>query len=135
MATIYGNEQDNVATPTRPIERDADTGLRVITRTFPLTTNDHSADDFRMTLPKGFRPLLLGLYPSGTLGSTTLAVGISGTAGKYRAAATLTATSLAPVLMGTDEPLTADEEVIIDPAAANLPASGTLRVRFFGTQQ
>ncbi len=134
MTTFYGTEQGSVATPTRPVNRDAITDLKVISRTFALATQAHAADDFRMTLPKGFRPLLLGLFPSATLGSTTLAVGISGTAGKYRAAATLTATSLAPVVMAGDGVLAADEEVIIDPAAADLPASGTLTVRFFGTQ-
>jgi hypothetical protein len=77
--------------------------------------------------------LLLGLFPSVTLGSTTLAVGNAGTAGKYRAAATLTVPSLAPVVLAGDAVLAADEVVIIDPAAADLPASGTLAVAFFGT--
>lgn len=134
MPTFYAVEQDGLAAPTRPIERDATTGLHAIRRTFTLASQAHAADDFRLTLPKGFRPLLLGLYPSATLGSTTLAIGNGSAAGKYRAAATLTVATLAPVLMGADAVLAADEVVIIDPAAADLPSSGTLAVVFFGTQ-
>lgn len=83
--------------------------------------------------------LLLGNLPAGatfaygvinttaTLGSSTLAVGVSGTAGKYRAAATFT-TADTPTLFGTAAqaalatPLTAEEAVIGTIAAANLPA-------------
>lgn len=133
MATTYSIQQGGVAVPLRPIEKPKESKLDVIERTFPLTTQTHTTDDFRLTLPKGFKPQLLGLFPSATLGSTTLAIGNSGTAGKYRAAATVTAASLAPVLMGADAALTADEEVIIATAAANLPGSGTLTVRFYGT--
>lgn len=133
MTTFYSVEQGAVASPVRPIAKPAVSGLDVIERTFTLASQAHASDDFRMTLPKGFKPILLGLEPSASLGSTTLAVGNSGTAGKYRAAATLTAASLAPVVMGGSAALAADEEVIIDPAAADLPSSGTLIVRFFGT--
>ncbi|MEK0416825.1 MAG: hypothetical protein RI949_831 [Pseudomonadota bacterium] len=90
--------------------------------------------------------ILLGLLPAGStflygvlnstvsLGTSTLAVGIAGTTGKYRAAATFTATDT-PTLFGTaatagatDPALSADESVIATIATANLPASGTLVV-------
>jgi hypothetical protein len=92
--------------------------------------------------------LLLGNLPAGatfaygvlnttaTLGSTTLAIGVSGTAGKYRAAATFTSADT-PTLFGTAanagaaSPLAAEESVIGTIAAANMPSSGTLVVDLY----
>jgi len=88
-------------------------------------------------LPKGFMPCF-GMLHSPTLGSSTIAIGVSGTAGKYRAAATHTA--VIPTLFGVvtsmaGTPLTADETIILTNTTAALPASGTLTVRMFGTGQ
>lgn len=71
---------------------------------------------------------------SATLGSATIAVGNSTTAGKYKAAATFTAA--APTMFGLysaadDSALTAEEEVIMTIGAAALPSSGTLVVDLF----
>lgn len=92
--------------------------------------------------------LLLGVLPAGatfaygvlnttaSLGSSTLAVGISGTAGKYRAAATFTSTDT-PTFFGTAatagaaSPLATEESVIGTIATANLPSSGTLVVDLY----
>lgn len=92
--------------------------------------------------------LLLGYLPAGstfaygvlntsaTLGSSTLAVGITGTTGKYRAAATFT-TADTPTFFGVNaavsaaSPLAADEPVIGTIAAATLPSSGTLVVDLY----
>ena len=79
-----------------------------------------------------------GILNSDTsLGSSTLAIGTSGTTGKYRAAATFTSTNT-PTIFGTaategvvDPGLAADEQVIATIAAANLPSSGTLIVDLF----
>lgn len=89
--------------------------------------------------------ILLGNLPAGatfvygvinttaTLGTSTVAIGITGTTGKYRAAATFT-TADTPTLFGTAaqqalaSPLAAEESVIATIAVANLPASGTLIV-------
>lgn len=72
-----------------------------------------------------------------SLGTSTLAIGITGTTGKYRAAATFTATDT-PTLFGTaaqagaaDPALSAEEQVIGTIATANLPASGTLVVDLY----
>jgi hypothetical protein len=70
-----------------------------------------------------------------SLGSSTVAIGITGTTGKYRAAATFTATNT-PTLFGLagtidDAPLTGDETVFITIGAAALPASGILVVDLF----
>lgn len=93
--------------------------------------------------------IIIGNLPSGatfaygilntdtSLGSSTLAIGISGSTGKYRAAATFTSTNT-PTMFATaatqgvaDPGLSADEQVIATIAAANLPASGTLIVDLF----
>lgn len=72
-----------------------------------------------------------------SLGTSTLAVGISGTTGKYRTAATFTATDT-PTTFGnaaqvaqSDAGLSAEEAVIGTIATANLPASGTLIVDLY----
>lgn len=85
-------------------------------------------------LPKGAIPLFGILINSATMGaSATVAIGITGSTGKYRAAATKT--SITPevfgVTAGLGEPLTADEEVFVTIGAASLPGSGTFRVMMF----
>jgi hypothetical protein len=74
---------------------------------------------------------------SATLGSSTLAIGISGTTGKYRAAATFT-TADTPTMFGpatevaaSDAGLSAEQTVIGTIASAALPASGTLVVDLY----
>lgn len=86
--------------------------------------------------------LVLGNLPAGctfaggcvttdtSLGTSTIAVGITGTTGKYRAAATLTATDT-QTLFGTTASLveaasTAERQVIVTIAVAALPASGNI---------
>lgn len=73
-----------------------------------------------------------------SLGSSTVAVGISGTAAKYKAAATFTATNT-PTLFGKTAPsgfsatetLTADEIVLLTNTTAALPSSGTLVIDLY----
>jgi hypothetical protein len=132
MATFYPVEQGAVASPTRLIDGGAKKELTVIRRTWNLASQA-TTDLLGCKLPAGFRPSLLNLVPSVTLGTSTLAVGIVGTTGKYRAAATLTAPALAPVALAPSAKLTADEDVIFTIAVAALPASGTLTVEFWGT--
>jgi len=67
-----------------------------------------------------------------TGGTTTLALGVSGTAGKYRTAAINNGT--VPVIFGNYAArLTAKERVILTVGAAALPASGNMKVIFYGT--
>jgi hypothetical protein len=84
-------------------------------------------------LPVGARVLEVGLNTSVTLGGTaTVAIGISGATGKYRAAATLTATDqwVSHALnAAVGVPLTAEEQLLLTVAAAPLPASGRLLIR------
>lgn len=74
------------------------------------------------------------LNSSVSLATSTIAIGTDAAAGKYRADAVHTAT--APTLFGLytaadDEPLTADEEVILTVDTAALPAAGTLVVDLY----
>ena len=94
--------------------------------------------------------LVLGVLPAGatfafgvitqsaTMGaSATLAIGITGTTGKYRVAATSTAADGAPAFFGVTavagavDPLAAEETIIGTIAAASLPASGTQVIDIF----
>lgn len=87
-------------------------------------------------LPAGVYPLRGLLQSTVTLGTSTVAIGITGTTGKYRAAATFTAVDTptpfgvtgANISGGLPVPLAAAEEVIATIGIANLPASGTLLV-------
>lgn len=74
------------------------------------------------------------LNSSVSLGTSTIAIGTDTTAGKYRASAVHTATT--PTMFGLfsaadDDPLTADEEVILTNTTAALPGSGTLVVDLY----
>lgn len=95
------------------------------------TANSYSFDD-KIILPKGAVVVGGSISTSVTCGSTaTIALGITGTTGKYRAAATLTNTTLAAIAIphaALIEPLAAEEEVVITNAAASLPAAGTMKV-------
>jgi hypothetical protein len=81
-------------------------------------------------LPKGSILLYGVMNNSATLGSSTVAIGITGTTGKYRAAAVKTTTT--PEVFGVGGNLgvllTADETVFITIAAADFPASGALSI-------
>lgn len=84
-------------------------------------------------LPKGAVPLFGVLETDTSLGTATVAIGIAGATGKYRAAAAFTATDT-PTLFGAGdavgEALAGEEVVFVTIGVASLPASGTLRVMF-----
>jgi hypothetical protein len=88
------------------------------------------------TLPKGAKFLYGVLTASVSSGSTTIAIGVSGTAAKYKAAAAFTATDT-PTMFGvattSHVALSAAETILITLAAATAPASGTLTVALFYT--
>lgn len=89
-------------------------------------------------LPQGARFAYGMLTASATMGaSATIAIGVSGTAAKYRAAAVHTTVDQ-PVLFGKaavvgSAALTAEEEILLTIAVADLPASGTLVVDIYYT--
>lgn len=106
-----------------------------------ITFASQADDDivlFGSKIPKG--SVFLGgvTTASATAGSTaTLAIGITGSTGKYRAAATHTST--APTLFGVHAAhgvaSTADEQILVTIAAAALPSSGTLTVTMFFAEE
>jgi hypothetical protein len=87
-------------------------------------------------LPKGCVPILGVINSDQAFGGTaTVAIGISGTTGKYRAAALKNTTTpdvfmvaTANVTGGAMVPLASEEEVLLTIAAAALPGSGTCTV-------
>lgn len=87
-------------------------------------------------LPAGYAFAYGIINASATLGSSTIAIGNSSSAGKYRAAAAFTAA--APTLFGVvgavdDAALTAEETVIATVGAAALPSSGTMVVDIYAS--
>ncbi len=88
-------------------------------------------------LPAGARFLYGVLTSSVSLGTSTVAIGVTGTTGKYRAAATFTAVDT-PTPFGNAAAVgaegSAEERVLLSVATAALPASGTLVIELFYSQ-
>lgn len=87
-------------------------------------------------LVPGFKPVMGVIETDTSLGTATLAIGVSGTAGKYRAAATFTTVDQ-PVLFGVaaamNAALAAKERLIATVGTAALPASGNVDIVVLGT--
>jgi hypothetical protein len=102
---------------------------------FTLATDAPGTYPIGAPIPIGARILEIGLNTSVTFGGTaTVAIGITGATGKYRAAATLTSTDQwvnVALNAAVGVPLTAEEQLIMTVAAAALPASGRLLIRVF----
>jgi hypothetical protein len=119
-----------VGTPAQGfVNGDAQSQTAVVTMASQATTDTIVVG----VLPKGAIFLYGILNNSATLGSSTIAVGITGTTGKYRAAAVKTSTTPEVIGVGGNHGvvLTANETVFLTIAAAALPASGTLSVSLF----
>lgn len=136
MANTYASEVSGLGTIPETNANGAVQGGRL--RRFRATiTLASQADGDTVTLakvPAGYAFAYGVINASATLGSSTVAIGVAGTAGKYRAAATFTAA--APTLFGVvgavdDAPLTASETVILTNTTAALPSSGTLVVDLY----
>lgn len=85
-----------------------------------------------LAFPIGARILDVQINSSVSLGSSTIALGITGTVGKYRAAATFTSTDQwvqANLNAAVGVVLTAAERWILTVATATLPASGRLLIK------
>lgn len=136
MAVLYGEQQTLVNAGTTLGPGMANGTVRCFVEEITLASQGTSDTIVIGTLPKGCIPLYGVMNNSATLGGTaTVAIGITGTTGKYRAAATKTSTvpEVFGVTAGIGDPLAADETVFITIAAAALPSSGTLRVMMFYT--
>ena len=134
MAVLQGQQMTKLraAQPTVPDPAFVNGTVRCFVEEIALATQTTSDTIEVARLPKGAVPLYGVLSTSVTLATATLAVGVNGTTGKYRAAGVLTATT--PEVFGVNaaigETLGAEEIVFLTIGTASLPASGTLRVVF-----
>jgi hypothetical protein len=113
--------------------------LRVAQAVFNFNTDAQAVYTIPIRLPRGARVLETAINTSVTTGSATIAIGIAGTAAKYRAAAAVTSADLwvgsgvatvGGVLNATaGAVLAAEEQLIMTVAAASLPASGRMVIR------
>jgi hypothetical protein len=136
MATTYSNDISGAyATPATKVSGAAVGGrMRRLRAVITLASQADGDVVVLGKLPAGSIFAYGVINASATLGSSTVAVGKSGTAAKYRAAAVFTAA--APTIFGTstsvdDVPLTEEEEVILTNTTAALPSSGTLIVDLY----
>lgn len=133
MAARLANEQTRAGTPPALMTGHLVNGrVRSVRASYNLATvggalaqNDTLALGKR---PKGSRYCGHRITAGVTFGATaTLAIGIAGSTGKYRAAAVHTAvdtpTDVAIAARLADDPLTADEDMILTIAAAAAPTS------------
>ena len=118
-----------------PISAAKDGGkVRINTEVFNFAADVAGVYAIGALIPVGAEILGIRLMSSVSLGTSTIALGIAGTAAKYRAAATFTSTDtwveagFASVL---GVPLTAAEQLILTVAVASLPASGRLLIEVF----
>ena len=132
MAALYGTYTGaRTTTPASQIDGGVQ-GARVRVYREKITlASQTTSDTITIAFPSIRESFLFGTHTTGTsLGSSTVAVGVSGTVNKYKVAAVFT-TTLTPTLWGavaaiTDlDPLTAGQEVYITIAAATMPSSGT----------
>lgn len=133
MAVLHGQQMTKlrVAPITNPAPGFVDGTVRVFNEEITLASQG-TADTIEVArLPKGAIPLYGVLVTTTSLGAAEIAIGVSGSTGKYRAAAAFTTTNtptLFGVAAGVGEALAAEEIVFITTTTAALPASGTLRV-------
>jgi hypothetical protein len=136
MANTFANEVTGLGTIPETNANGAVQGGR-IRRYRASVTMAEQADGDTITLarvPAGMAFAYGVINASATLGSATVAIGVSGTPAKYRAAAVFTAAI--PTLFGVAAsaaaaPLSDGETVILTIGADDLPAAGTLVVDLY----
>ena len=137
MAQTYASEVSGLNTTPVGNANGAVQGGRIRRFRATITLASQAADDTIVLakVPAGYAFAYGVINASATLGaSATVAIGVSGTAGKYRTAATFTAaapTLFVNVAAVDDAPLTAEETVIMTVAVAALPSSGTCTVDLY----
>lgn len=137
MARTYANEVAGLGTsPTTKQDGGIQGGrLRRFRASFTMAAQASGDDILLAKVPAGYRFAFGIINASATMGaSATVAIGIAGNTGKYRAAATFTAA--APTLFGVstatdDDALAAAEDVLLTIAVAALPGSGTAVVDLY----
>lgn len=139
LSTELGGSANQTSAPTGYKPRATVYGgrLKRLRGSFTLNTQTTSDTLTIGNLPAGATFAFGVLTSSVSLATSTLAIGISGTTGKYRAAAVFTATDT-PTPFGTaatvgasDPALSAEEQVIATIGTASLPGSGTLVIDLY----
>lgn len=139
LSTELGGSANQTAAPTGYKPRATVYGARLKRMRATITLAAQATTDTLVlaNLPAGATFAYGVLNSTVSLSTSTLAIGIAGTTGKYRAAATFTATDT-PTMFGTaaqagaaDPALAAEETVIGTIAVAALPGSGTLVVDLY----
>lgn len=126
----------------RPAATVYQASVKRMRATFTLSATAVTTSDTLLVgfLPAGSTFAFGVITASATMGTSTLAIGTTGTTGKYRAAAVFTAvdtpTMFGPAAqVGAAAPaLSAEEKVFITIAAASLPTAGTLVVDIYYSQ-
>ena len=139
LSTELGGSANQTAAPTGYKPRATVYGARLkrLRATFTLATQTTSDTLVVGNLPVGATFAFGVIVSSVSLGSSTLAIGITGTTNKYRAAAVFTAVDTptlfgpASVIGAADPALAADEQVFATIAGASLPASGTIVIDLY----
>jgi hypothetical protein len=137
MAVLYGREMTKLRVDpiTVPDPGSVDATVKCFHEVVTYATQTTSDTIEVARLPKGASFLYGVLNTSVTTATATVAIGITGTTGKYRAAAAKTTT--VPEVFGLtagQSAVTADEEIVfITIGTASLPASGTMTVDLYYT--
>jgi hypothetical protein len=137
MAVLYSNDSAGLGTVPSSNVNGGVIGGRVRRYRAAITLASQATTD----------TIVIGRVPAGSvfaygvintdtsLSTSTVAIGVTGATGKYRAAAVFTATNtptvFGPAAAAFAAPLTADEEVFITIAVAALPAAGNLVVDLY----
>jgi hypothetical protein len=139
MAVLYGAyTTPRSTTPVGQVDGSVQGGHVRVYREKITLASQTTSDTIVVAYPSAGEAFLYGVLTTDTsLGSSTVAIGIAGTTGKYRAAATFTATNT-PTVFGVAAAqaakLAIDETVYITIGAATLPSSGTLFVDLYFAQ-
>lgn len=141
MAAYYSTDmtgsanQTSIPTGYKPAATVYGARLKRLRGLFTYATQTTSDTLIIGNLPAGATFAYMLITTSASTSTATLAVGISGSTGKYKAAGAVTTTDV-PQIFGiasavSQSPLSAEEQVFITIGTASLPASGTLVVDLF----
>lgn len=139
MAVLYGaNTAPRSTLPIGQVDGSVQGGHVRVYREKITLASQTTADTIVVAYPSAGETFLYGTLRSDTsLGTSTVAIGVGGATGKYRAAATFTSTTAYEtfgVPAAGAAKLATDETVFITIAVASLPSSGTLFVDLYFAQ-
>lgn len=141
MTVFYSTELANITALPVIKAASAGYGARLIRFRASITLATQTTADTIVVavVPAGYAFAFGVITTDTSLGSSTVAIGITGTTGLYRTAAVFTATNT-PTMFGNaaaivQATLTADQTIFITTATANLPASGQLVVDMYFSRQ